>query len=122
MSAYVSPTWVNDGEPAINATRLQSITDTLEDTQILKFINQSVLVAAWASDTTYTDYPYRASVVLSGVTSNHIPIVMFSNDDVSSGNYSSIVASYSGGVYLYAKAVPSSSIIIQTIICTKGVV
>jgi len=122
MSAYVSPTWVNNAEPAISATRMQGITDTLENTQVLKFSNKSVLISDWISDTTYPDYNYRASVALVGITSDHIPMVIFSSEDASSGNYSSIVASYSGGVYLYAKDIPSSSIIIQTIICIKGVV
>ena len=35
MANYVSPTWVNDSSPSLNAANLQAITDTVEASQVL---------------------------------------------------------------------------------------
>ena len=34
----------------------------------LTFVNTNVAASAWAADETYTDYPYRAAIPLTGVT------------------------------------------------------
>lgn len=86
----------------------------------LSFTNVSVKTSAFVSDTTYAEYPYRASVALSGVIASMIPEVVFSLADAISGNFAPVVESYNGGVYIYAMNVPSANITIPTIIAWKG--
>ena len=80
-----------------------------------------VATSAWASDTTYTDYPYRASIPITGCTANHIPEVVFSLADAISGTFSPVAETYAGGVYIYASEKPSAAITIPTIKLTKVV-
>ena len=83
--------------------------------------NVSVATSAWASDTTYTDYPYRASIPITGCTANHIPEAVFSLADAISGTFSPVAETYAGGVYIYASEKPSAAITIPTIKLTKVV-
>ena len=80
-----------------------------------------VATSAWASDTTYTDYPYRASIVIDGCTANHIPEVTFALSDATSGNFAPITETYDGRVYIYAIEQPSEAMTIPTIKLTKVV-
>lgn len=80
-----------------------------------------VATSAWVSDTTYTDYPYRASIVIDGCTANHIPEVTFALSDATSGNFAPITETYDGGVYIYAIEQPSEAMTIPTIKLTKVV-
>jgi hypothetical protein len=83
---------------------------------MLKFTSKSVATSAWSSDTTYSDYPYRASVSCSGVTSSYFAEVVFSPSDATSGNYAPICVTGSSIVYIYAKEKPSASITIPSIV------
>ena len=78
--------------------------------------NQTIATSAWASDTTYADYPYRASVALPPITAVSFVEIVFSPTDATSGNFAPVCDTYAGGVYLYAKAVPDAAITIPTII------
>ena len=82
----------------------------------LTFTNKSVATSAWASNTTYADYPYRAAVACSGVTADMFAEVVLAPEDATSGNFAPVCDTYAGGVYLYAKAVPDADITIPTII------
>ena len=86
----------------------------------LQFNSVSVAVSKFVSNTTYEDYPFRASVALEGVQSTMIPEVIFSMADAISGNFAPVAESYNGGVYLYAADKPESTTVIPTIICWKG--
>ena len=86
----------------------------------LQFSNTSVAASKFVSNTTYEDYPYRASVALNGVISSMIPEVIFSLADAISGNFAPVAESYNGGVYLYAADKPEGNTVIPTIICWKG--
>lgn len=86
----------------------------------LQFTNTTVAASAFVSDSTYEDFPYRASVALSGVTSTMIPEVVLALSDAVSGNFAPVAESYNGGVYLYAVDVPDATITIPTIIAWKG--
>lgn len=86
----------------------------------LQFKNTSVPASAFVSNSTYTDFPYRASVALSGVTSTMIPEVVLALSDAVSGNFAPVAASYNGGIYLYAVGVPDADITIPTILAWKG--
>ena len=78
--------------------------------------NKTIATSAWASDTTYADYPYRASVALPPITAVSFVEIVFSPADATSGNFAPVCDTYAGGVYLYAKAVPDAAITIPTII------
>ena len=68
----------------------------------LTFSNIPVAVASWASDTTYSNFPYAASIALSGVTTDYIPTVNFDNTEAVGGNFSPIASTGSGTVIIYA--------------------
>ena len=82
----------------------------------LVFNDTAVVTSAWESDATYTDYPYKAAVALSGVTASMIAEIVLSPTDATSGNFAPVCQTYGGGVYLYASSVPEASITIPTII------
>lgn len=86
----------------------------------LQFSNVSVSAGDFVADTTYQDFPYRASVSLSGVIESMIPEVVLAVDDAVSGNFAPVVESYNGGVYLYAGSPPDADITIPTIIMWRG--
>lgn len=81
----------------------------------ISFANKTIASSAWKSDTTYSDYPYRAAVACSGATADMFPYVEFSDADAQSNLFFEGAASYSGGVYVYASAIPSAAITIPTI-------
>ena len=78
--------------------------------------NKTIATSAWASDTTYADYPYRASVALPPITAVSFVEIVFSPADATSGNFAPVCDTYNGGIYVYAKAVPDAAITIPTII------
>ena len=88
------------------------------DVKVLPFTNKTVATSAWVSDTSYTDFPYRAAVACEGVTAKHYAEVSFSPADAMSGSFAPVAESYDGGVYLYASEIPEAALTIPTIVCT----
>lgn len=86
----------------------------------LQFTNVVVAKTAFVANDTYGDYPYRASVALTGVLSSMIPEVVLSIVDATSGNFAPVAACYDGGIYLYAASAPDTAITIPTILCWRG--
>ena len=111
-----------------SAAVLQAIKDELAQLEAgtavelkkLQFTNTAVAKTAFVADSTYQDYPYRASVTLTGVLSSMIPDVVLSLADAISGNFAPVAACYDGGIYLYAASVPDDVTTIPTILCWKG--
>lgn len=85
----------------------------------LSFSNTSVAAASFVADSTYTDFPYRASVPLTGVTSSMTPEVVFGVTEAMSGTFAPVAETYNGGVYIYAAEVPNAAITIPTILCWR---
>lgn len=83
--------------------------------------NTPVAVSAWAADTTYEDYPFKASISVTGCTANHTPDVSFGLKDVTGGNLAPLAETYAGGIYIYAKEKPKAEMTIPTILLTKVV-
>ena len=75
-------------------------------------------VSTWASDNTYTDYPYRASIAITGVTANDVAEIVFGATQATSGDYAPVCETYAGGVYIYSAV--NTAITIPTIIVFKG--
>lgn len=119
--AYQAPVFVNDAPPALDADNLNALAQCVEANQTLVFSGVKVLASAFTSNTTYTDWPYRASVPLSGVKQDMIPSVVYSPVDAASGVFAPVSASYNGGIYIYASRKPSAATTISTITCVKGV-
>lgn len=95
---------------AVGASNLAS------DAVKLTFSNTIIPAASFVSDSTYTDFPYRAAVTLAGVTAVMLPEIIFSAADAVGGNFAPVAESYLGGVYLYAAAVPEEAVTIPTIV------
>lgn len=102
-----------------NAAGAVGASNLAADAVKLTFTNTSVAASAFAPDTTYADFPFRASVSLAGVTGTMVPEVVFGATDAASGIFAPVAESISGGVYLYAAEVPSANITIPTIICWR---
>lgn len=83
------------------------------------FSSKTVDVSEFSTDSTYADYPYRAAIALSGITSAFTPYVMFSEEDAATGIFSRNADSYAGGVYIYANKIPSAAVAIDEIICIE---
>lgn len=103
-------------QAAQNAADL--LTQTLSP---LIFADTTVPASAFAADSTYPDYPYRAAVALTGVTESMIPEVVFSVGALSGNGFAPVAGCYNGGVYIWADGVPSGDVAIHTILCWKGV-
>lgn len=86
----------------------------------LLFSNTVVNPSSFVNDSTYGDFPYRASVALTGVISSMIPEVVLGLEDALSGNFAPIAESYDGGVYLYAESIPETAVAIPTIMLWRG--
>ena len=93
------------------------VTGTLTRKRV--FTNKSVAASAFKADSTYSDYPYRAAVALSGITATWTLYVMFSETDAETGIFSRNANSYAGGVYIYASEVPAAVVVIDEIICIE---
>lgn len=88
----------------VNAQVVDDFAGTVSKKFTSVVINENnVVISTWASDSTYTDFPYKATVAITGMTAQHLPIVIFSDTDRDSGNYYSTPDSYDGGVYIYSK-------------------
>ena len=88
----------------------ERITDKILET------NVSVATSAWTSSTAHEDYPYQATISITGATSDMIPEVNFSFADAVEGNFAPVAHTVSGGVVIYAKETPTAAITIPTII------
>lgn len=93
----------------------------LQKRQILTFTNKTIAVTSWVPDTTYEDYPYRASVSCSGVDANYVPNVMFDATDCNGGILAPVAVSTSNAIYVYANSRPTAAITVPTIQCIRKV-
>ena len=121
---YDGTNWVmNDFQPGgnyVSYSSYQSLTSaqqTVARTNIglYRIVLTDVVVSTWVADNTYSDYPFRAAISVSGATSNMIPEVIFSPSDASSGNYAPVSVTSTDVVYIYAKEAGAVEITIPTI-------
>ena len=115
INAKIANGAVSTGKIATGAISREKLA---ADTKVLSFTNRTIDTSAWASDTIYTDFSYRAAVACEGVTVNHYVEVTFAPVDSMSGVFAPVVESYNGGIYIYANAIPDAAVTIPTIICT----
>lgn len=87
--------------------------------QKIRVINNVVVpVASWINNSS-SNYPQKALINIDNVTEDQIVDVYFAESEAVSGNYSPVTDSVDGGVYIYAKQVPSSNITIPSILIFK---
>ena len=99
----------------------QNAADLLAQTlSPLRFSDITVPASAFAADSTYPDYPYRAAVALTGVLERMIPEVVFSVSTLADTGFAPVAQCFDGGVYIWADGVPSGDVAIHTILCWKG--
>ena len=106
-----------------NVDGLQEQLDSLNagaQNKPLVFKDKVVAASAFVSDSTYSQYPYKANVTCTGVTADYVPDVTFYVDDAISGVFAHVSESGTNLVSIYATVIPSSSITIPIIVCTKG--
>lgn len=87
------------------------------DVKVLSFSDVEVLTGQWASNSTYADFPFRAAVACAGVTEDFVPIVTFSQNDVTDGMFASVAETYNGGVFIYAVEKVARTVTIPNILC-----
>lgn len=100
----------------------ESITGTavIADGIKILLMNLSVATSAWVSDSTYSDYPYRARITVSGCTTSMWPDVLFASGSITTLDNAGIGIRYarsnSGSVDIFASAKPSAALTISYLI------
>lgn len=84
-----------------------------------RFENITVPVASFVSDTTYADYPYRATIPLAGVIASMVPDVTFSVAALADCEFAPVAACYAGGIYIYASSTPTAAVLIDSVVCWR---
>ena len=84
-----------------------------------RFENVSVPVASFVSDTTYADYPYRATIPLVGVIASMVPDVTFSIAALADCEFAPVAECYEGGIYIYASSTPTAAVLIDSVVCWR---
>lgn len=84
-----------------------------------RFENISVPVASFVSDTTYADYPYRATIPLAGVIASMVPDVTFSIAALADCEFAPVAECYAGGIYIYASSAPTAAVLINSVVCWR---
>lgn len=105
--AGVAPGGNGDVAAASLATALLPNTRT-------KLTNQTYLLT-WTSDSTYTNYPYKAVLSVSGVTATDYIEMVLSPDDADSGEFAPVVDSGASTITIWANANTRSYITVPTI-------
>ncbi|MBE5784405.1 MAG: DUF2479 domain-containing protein [Clostridiales bacterium] len=78
--------------------------------------NVAVELSCWADDATFAAYPYRAAVPVSAAKEGMYAYVSFDAAESDSGAYAKQTAAYEGGVYIYANALPATTITLLTVL------
>lgn len=121
VNGKVDTTTYNNAINEINST-INGVNDNINTlsnkiNENANITQKNITVSNWASDTTYSDYGYRASISIEGVTSSMIAEVNFGLTEAISGNYAPICETYNGGIYIYSKV--NTTITIPSIVVVK---
>lgn len=82
--------------------------------------NVSIPISAWEDSTIYENFPYQATITLSGVLATDIPMVLYSAHDQESGNYIGGNA-LENGIRIYAGEIPSEAMTIPLVFTFREV-
>lgn len=81
------------------------------------FHNITVRAIDFRADSTYTAFPYKAEIPLTGVLATMVPEVVFPIVDF---GYAPVCSSFNGGVSIWVSERPNEDFVIPTIICFRG--
>lgn len=105
---------INNLGSAVN-TMNQTVTqlDSLKNVFLYDLV---VPRANWKADSTYKDYPYKASVTTTVDAGSYFPLIFFAPTEQQSGNY--CVGSESNGntIAIWSKEIPADAITIPEIL------
>lgn len=105
---------INNLGSAVN-TMNQTVTqlDSLKNVFLYDLV---VPKANWKADSTYKDYPYKASVTTTVDVGSYFPLIFFAPTEQQSGNY--CVGSESNGntIAIWCKEIPADAITIPEIL------
>ena len=90
--------------------------DILKASPTIKEEDIEISENLFVSDDTYEEYPYCAKIELEGATSDLFPNVNFKIKDALSGNYAPVADSGQGYITIYAKEIPTQSLIISSVV------
>lgn len=118
--------WVNTDttytEATATAAGLMPAADKekIDGMSIVHANNVTVSSAGWSvnHDSTYTDY-YSNEVDVTGMTSDHYPIVTFNESDNDLYFFASFVQSIDGKIIIYAEVKPTTNIQIPSVLGVK---
>jgi hypothetical protein len=123
VSALSSTVPIMDGNASAgsssNVAREDHVHPSDTSKQDVNLYFENVSVSAWASDSTYSDFPYRGTITCSGVTASMKPEVVFNPEQALSGLYAPVASCGTNAVYIYAVAQPTVSFQIPTITVMK---
>lgn len=105
--------FVSQEEKVQIQTNASDIENLKENKQDKLLVMKNVYVNSWEEDTTYSDYPYRASIENSHVTAATVIYVIFNVPEATSGDYAPICQTENGVIYIYSKV--NTNITIPTI-------
>ena len=107
----------NDGNDGYTPVKGVDYNDGADGSITDKHFNISA--SNWVSDTpTYTGFTYKCDIEITGVTASDVAMVVFSQEQASSGNYAQVCATGSGIVTIYSKV--NSNITIPTVLIFKA--
>ena len=107
------------GEPtSANQAANKAYVDNAVPSVITVSTNTTVATSAWSSNSTYSAYPYRASVAVANVTVNHFPSIVFNPNDADFSKLAPVCETYAGGIYIYASEIPSATVNILSMMFT----
>lgn len=86
----------------------------------IRFTDTAVAAEAWVTDTTYSDYGYKADITLSGVTADMVPDIVLPLAVAISGDVAPVAICGAGYVRIYASTA-QAAMTIPTITCWKAV-
>lgn len=116
--------WSNiyNGEIASSVrTKLNNL-GNYADNMVQIVSNVTIPQSSWVSDTTYSAYPYKATVSIAGVDgSSDIVNVLFSQTDQNSYRYAGGEVE-NGTISIYSVTQPTADITIPNILIFKGVI
>jgi len=81
----------------------------------LIFTNLTVLSGDWSADATYADYPFKADITCTGVTSSMMGDVVFHPAAVKAFDLAPVATTGTDTVTVYASAAPAASITVLQI-------
>ncbi len=89
----------DDGE-----LKYRTVEELVSDMEIDSVVKASSVAVSWTSDTTTMDgFSYKGTIILTGCTTAHSPIVTFAPALAESGDYCPVAESGTDCVYVWAK-------------------